>query len=228
MPDLTSPPWVRAKEGVPELLRTNKASEEELAAFIAQRDEAQFMHNTMGRGEMSEEQKYLVGVVQLETVARANIDLADKLAPERLLEYERMLATALHKQGRNQEALDWLPETDEESRALRVRIAEIQAAIEKPDGELHSHECKRRVEDGLEFDRRFTEDEVFSLPHGRIVRLHRCTECGELNATPEMPDRQKDRAELRMKGMARMTVKDSTVNMNDLSDAKLLKADATV
>lgn len=219
---------MRTKEGVPESLRTNKASEEELAAFIAQRDEAQFMHNTMGRGEMSEGQKYLVGAVQLETVARANIDLADKLVPERLLGYERMLATALYKQGRNQEALDWLPDTDEESQALRAKIVEIQAAIEKPDSELHAHECTRRVEDGLEFDRHFVEDEVFSFQHSGIVKLHRCTECGELNATSEMPDRQKDKAELRMKGMARMAVKDVTVNLSDLSDVKLLKINATV
>lgn len=217
---------MQAREGIAPALRTDTATEEELTAVLA-RQEAVEMQNSMGRAEMNDEQRFLVGYVTQESVARQNLAL---LAVDdwRVPEYHRMLAVALHKQGRNDEALTKITATDKATQTIRERIKAVMAAIAKPDAELHAHECQRRIEDGMTFDRRFAQEEVYSIAHGCLVTVHCCTECGELNATPEVPERQRGYAERQAQARTLMTVKSSgPVSLAGFSDAQVLK-DAAV
>lgn len=219
----TKPEWDESKEGRNPALADLGDHKKTLAAHAlltpdalaaahsaAIHAEAASLMNSPAQALMVPEQKFLATWQQHEAVARASLEMfsnPDLQVDDReakITQQRSALATALYKLGRLGEALHLLSETD----PLYQRIYDVMEAITKPD--TLEHECPREVStiDGprgeveIELDRRVAEEEIFSPQHQKVVSIYRCSICGELNATPETPERQQRYAEMRQQIIA--------------------------
>lgn len=91
-----------------------------------------------------------------------------------------LLAEALATCGNYGEALMVLPKHRVD---LRCEFERIYGAIERPDDERCGEECKRKFDaDPTKVTQESVEKYVFSIKHGRLVPVIRCSSCGEVNA----------------------------------------------
>lgn len=90
-----------------------------------------------------------------------------------------LLAEALAVCGNYEEALLVLPKHRVD---LRREFEKVYRAIERPDDERCGEECKRAFEaDPTKLTAESVERYVFSVKHGRLLPMVRCTSCGDLN-----------------------------------------------
>lgn len=176
--------------------------EDRLNRLDEMQTEAISLANSRAADLMTFQQQFLVQWQREATVAAASLQVFTDPSnhvenrEEKIEVCQRALATALYKLGRIDEACSVaeLLSTPE----LLYHIREIQKAKEKDDSELQAHACQRSVatiehrggEVEIEIDRRFNTEDVMSELHGQLVHCWRCTQCGEMNASPDTPTRQ--------------------------------------
>jgi len=121
-------------------------------------------------------------------LARAEVEAAHYLAN---LEYEsveyhprKWAAEALIVLGKLHQAYE-LVVGHPELAGLAQEIKEIREALPKPDGERC--ECKNIIE-GIQFPNYTRGRRVFSQQHGVMARVHKCNNCGHVNAFPGHAD----------------------------------------
>jgi hypothetical protein len=201
---VSRPDWDESKPGSHPAL-TLELTDAEKAAVKAKEQEAVGLADSRASGMMTDEQKLIAGWMQSENVARSSLDTfsnPDVNVDERetrIAEQKQALAQALYKLGRLDEALVYADQT------LSDRIIAVAEAIQVDD-QLDPHECPRptsmvdhfgqQVE--IELDRRWAEEQILSPRHGQVVWVWHCQVCGQLNATPETPERQQQAASSRV------------------------------
>lgn len=150
------------------------------------------------RAKQTEAEKLIARGMQMEEIARANIETQEALreeghnvstrggANQYMLTLELLrLAEGLELQGKYQEAAGVHPHAREQARLLK-----IEEAIEKDDSEVC--DCSPTVADlgkeKIEVQPFFEVKKIFSRKHGDVVSLVGCAKCGQLvNATPTPP-----------------------------------------
>lgn len=136
---------------------------------------------SFGRGKLTEEERLIARGVQLEEIARANLEL-----PDVDKQTERMrLAQGLEMQGHFLEAAKAHPDNGE-----KTRLRKIEAAIQKDDQKF----CRCKAEtaevngEAVAVDPHYEVKRVFSRRHRKLVSLVGCRKCGSLNATLTPPE----------------------------------------
>lgn len=183
----------RVRANLPKfLVRTEDEEKKDNEAQLLQRA-------SFGRAHMTEAEKLVSRGMQMEEIARANIETQEALreeghnvstrggANQYMLTLELFrLAEGLEMQGRFQEAAGVHPHAREQARLLK-----IEEAIEKDDAEVC--DCPPTVAnlDGQEVEIQpyFEIKKIFSRKHRDVVSLVGCSKCGEpVNATPTPPE----------------------------------------
>lgn len=192
--------------------------EKMLDRLDAIQSQANVMANSMGAALMTHEQDFIYGWQRQKTVAEESLkafENPDYAVEEREYKIEtckRNLATALYKLGQIDAALSVaysIPDSE-----LVGHIYNIQWALDAPDSDIKTHSCPRPVarlehqgkDVQIELDRRWASEEVFSLRHGQLAHVWKCTQCGFANASPDIPERQQRYVESHTKTL--MAVKD--------------------
>jgi len=171
--------------------------EQRIARLEEIQTEALLLANSPGQSLMTPEQHFIHSWQNELTVARAGLNDSTNLKYRverrwrKIKKYTRRVATALYKLGRINEALECASPFPD----LVEHITWIKNSLGVPDEDLHTHACPRPQ--GLiegkqaETDRRWNEEDIFSEKHGKLAHVWVCQVCGEANATPETPERQR-------------------------------------
>lgn len=171
--------------------------EERLAVIDAKAEEARALADSPAQGEMTAEQEFLSQWGTHARAAAASLHVFNSTTnvveerERKIVEQQRMFATALYKLGEIGAALAVAAAFPD----LLEKIKWIRVAIDHDDD--LTHDCPRPLrttehkgkEVEIELDRRYDAETVFSQRHGKLVHCWTCTECGEANATVETPER---------------------------------------
>ena len=150
------------------------------------------------RSKLTEEERLISRGIQIEEIARANIETMESKRAEgenistrgganlEMLEFEKIrLCRALELQGCYEEAASLHPLKREQKRLLK-----IVEAIKKDDSRVCACPPTKATLDSAEIEVQpyYEVKKIYSREHGKVISLVGCVKCGFQNATPNPPE----------------------------------------
>lgn len=172
-------------------------------------EEVKAFASSLGRNQMTDEQRFIEAALREEELCRANLALFESEGDGgKASFYRHGLAQALKRLGRFEEAIAVVTKSDGTARAgfkdLLSEIKKYRYAVEiDDDDECECPRPKEVIEDAkhrpveVELNRRFALGECYSNKHERVVKVWECSVCGTPNAHTGIPSRQVKIEEMR-------------------------------